>query len=152
MRSLLAVAVAAPLLLAACSGEPVADQASTSATPEGVTAAPVDPGASPAEPEAAAPTPAPQPARPDAGGMATDRFADAVLEQIKIDSPDTFSDQLITIALSPLLRQLAASADIDTRVASKGPRVTLTMTGAESTCVVTVTDEPRARGVVCKSA
>lgn len=148
MRSLLAVAVAAPLLLAACSGEPVADQASTSATPEGVTAAPVDP----AEPEAAAPTPAPQPARPDAGGMATDRFADAVLEQIKIDSPDTFSDQLITIALSPLLRQLAASADIDTRVASKGPRVTLTMTGAESTCVVTVTDEPRARGVVCKSA
>lgn len=84
--------------------------------------------------------------------MATDRFADAVLEQIKIDSPDTFGDQLVTIALSPLLRQLAASADITTRVASKGPRVTLTMTGADSTCVVTVTDEPRARGVVCKAA
>lgn len=84
--------------------------------------------------------------------MATDRFADAVLEQLKIDSPDTFTDQLITIALSPLMRQLASSADITTRVDSDGPRVKLTMSGPDSICVVTVTDAPQARGVACKSA
>lgn len=79
-------------------------------------------------------------------------MADAVLEQLKIDSPDTFSDQLITIALSPLMRQLSSTADITTRVDSDGPRVRLTLSGPGSTCVVTVTDEPRARGVVCKAA
>lgn len=84
--------------------------------------------------------------------MDTDRLADAVLEQLKIDYPDTFTDQLITIALSPLMRQFAATADVTTRVASEGPRVTLTLTGDDATCVITVTDEPRARGVVCKQA
>ena len=84
--------------------------------------------------------------------MATDRLADAVLEQLKIDSPDTFSDQLITIALSPLMRQFASTADVTTRVDSKGDRVMLTLKGDDSTCVITVTDEPRARGVVCKGA
>ena len=106
-----------------------------------------------AEPPASAePEPAPTgaPSRPSAQGMATDRLADAVLEQLKIDSADTFSDQLITIALSPLMRQLASTADITTRVESDGPKVRLTMKGTDSTCVITVTDEPRARGVVCK--
>ncbi len=84
--------------------------------------------------------------------MPTDRFADAVLEQLKIDSPDTFSDQLITIALSPLTRQLAATAELTTRVASKGSKVTLTLAGDDGTCIVTVSDEPQARGVVCKPA
>ena len=84
--------------------------------------------------------------------MDTDRLADAVLEQLKIDSPDTFSDQLVTIALSPLMRQLASTAEVTTRVASKGQRVTLTLRGDDGTCVITVTDEPRARGVVCKAA
>lgn len=83
--------------------------------------------------------------------MDTDRLADAVLEQLKIDSPDTFSDQLVTIALSPLMRQLASTAEVTTRVASKGERVTLTLTGDDGTCVITVTDKPRARGVVCKA-
>ena len=84
--------------------------------------------------------------------MATDRLADAVLEQLRIDSPDTFSDQLITIALSPLMRQFATTADVTTRVASKGQKVTFTIAGDDGTCVITVTDEPRARGVVCKAA
>ena len=82
--------------------------------------------------------------------MATDRFADAVLEQLKIDSADTFSDQLITIALSPLMRQLASTAGLTTRVASRGDKVTLTLAGTDGTCIVTVTDKPRARGVACK--
>ena len=155
MRSVLALAMAAPLLLAACSGAPASDEASTSVAPQSATGVPADPSTTPDQSDttvAPSPSTAPQPAKPDVGGMATDRFADAVLEQIKIDSPDSFSDQLITIALSPLLRQLAASADMTTRVASKGAKVTLTMTGEDGTCVVTVTDEPRARGVVCKAA
>jgi len=116
--------------------------------PQGWTGSPTEPSAAPE----ADVTPAPviTPSRPSAEGMATDRLADAVLEQLKIDSVDTFADQLITIALSPLMRQLASTADITTRVESDGPKVKLTMKGADSTCVITVTDEPRARGVVCK--
>ena len=110
----------------------------------------------PAAESPAAPTPAPAPtsapAKPSAANMETDRLADAVLEQLKLDWPDTLADQLITISLSPLMRQLASTADVTTRVASKGPKVTLTLTGDDATCVVTVTDAPRARGVVCKQA
>ena len=122
-----------------------------SSTPASASSAvPAEPSAQPSS-EASTPSSAAQ-SRPSAEGMSTDRMADAVLEQLKIDSPDTFSDQLITIALSPLLRQLSSTADITTRVDSDGPRVTLTLSGPESTCVVTVTDEPRARGVICKQA
>ncbi len=149
MRSALAAALAAPLLLVACSGSP------ESASPTASTPASA-PAAEDAVPEEAAPAPAAPksvtPVRPSAEGMATDRLADAVLEQLKIDSPDTFTDQLITIALSPLMRQFASTADVTTRVDSQGPKVKLTLAGAESTCVITVTDEPRARGVVCKQA
>jgi len=98
------------------------------------------------------PATAPAPSKPNAADMDTDRLADSVLEQLKIDSPDTFSDQLVTIALSPLMRQLSSTADVTTRVGSKGDRVTLTLTGDDGTCVITVTDVPRARGVVCKPA
>jgi hypothetical protein len=140
MRAPLALALAGPLLLVACSAGATAGDVSS----------PSESSAAASDAPAAAPTPA-QP-RPSVEGMATDRLADAVLEQLKIDSPDTFTDQLITIALSPLMRQLASSADITTRVDSDGPKVGLTMSGADSICVITVTDEPRARGVVCKSA
>jgi hypothetical protein len=48
------------------------------------------------------------------------------------------------------MRQLASTAELTTRVASKGDRVTLTLAGTDGTCIVTVTDKPQARGVVCK--
>jgi hypothetical protein len=150
MRSAVAVALAAPLLLAACSAAPAAESGSAPMKPQDPTTAATEPSVTP---EAGpAPTPTASPSRPSAEGMATDRLADAVLEQLKIDSVDTFADQLITIALSPLMRQLASTADITTRVESDGPKVKLTMKGEDSTCVITVTDEPRARGVVCRSA
>lgn len=154
MRAHLALALAGPLLLVACSAGATADDVSSPAASESSAAASTEPtsdsSATASDAPAAAATPAPS--RPSAEGMATDRLADAVLEQLKIDSPDSFTDQLITIALSPLMRQLASSADITTRVDSDGPKVKLTMSGADSICVITVTDEPRARGVVCKSA
>ena len=142
MRVLPALALAGTVLTAtACSADTSdSDDAPASASPTSSSAA--------AAPE----SPAPAPQKPSAADMATDRLADSVLEQLKIDSPDTFSDQLVTIALSPLMRQLASTADVTTRVASKGPKVTLTLTGDDASCVITVTDAPQARGVVCKAA
>jgi len=142
---LMAVALATTALMAAGCTSGAAEDAAAAATAAESSAA----ESSAAEPS---PTESSAPSKPSAADMATDRLADAVLEQLKIDWPDTFSDQLITIALSPLMRQLASTADVSTRVASKGNRVTLTLTGADGVCVITVTDEPRARGVVCKQA
>ena len=152
MRIPLALALAGTALLAtACStGTPAStDPATSSPAAASSAAAPVTPEAT--APSTTAPSTA-APEKPSAADMATDRLADAVLEQLKIDSPDTFTDQLVTIALSPLMRQLASTADVTTRVATKGPKVTLTLTGDDGTCVITVSDEPRARGVVCKAA
>jgi hypothetical protein len=148
MRVSLALAIAAPLLLVACSAEAATVESAAPTSPQD---APASSSAASA-PETVEPSAAPAPSKPSAEGMATDRLADAVLEQLKIDSPDSFTDQLITIALSPLMRQLASTADVTTRVDSDGPKVKLTLAGRDSTCVLTVSDEPRARGVVCRSA
>ena len=149
----IALAGAALLALSACSGGSASSESSAAAD---TSAAEAPAAEAPAAESPAAPTPAPTPtsapAKPSAANMETDRLADAVLEQLKLDWPDTLADQLITISLSPLMRQLASTADVTTRVASKGPKVTLTLTGDDATCVVTVTDAPRARGVVCKQA
>lgn len=149
----IALAGAALLALSACSGGSASSESSAAAD---TSAAEAPAAETPAAESPAAPTPAPAPtsapAKPSAANMETDRLADAVLEQLKLDWPDTLADQLITISLSPLMRQLASTADVTTRVASKGPKVTLTLTGDDATCVVTVTDAPRARGVVCKQA
>ena len=154
MRIPLALALAGTALLAtACStGTSTSSDPTTSApaVAESSAAVPATPEASASAETSAPSTSAPE--KPSAADMATDRLADAVLEQLKIDSPDTFTDQLVTIALSPLMRQLASTADVTTRVATKGPKVTLTLTGDDGTCVITVSDEPRARGVVCKAA
>lgn len=154
MRIPVALALAGTaLLVTACSTGTSAssDPASSSLKPQGFTGAPASPEVTASAEASTAPS-ASAPDKPSAADMATDRLADAVLEQLKIDSPDTFSDQLVTIALSPLMRQLASTADVTTRVATKGPKVTLTLTGDDGTCVITVSDEPRARGVVCKAA
>lgn len=157
MRIALALALAGTALVAtACStGTSTSSDPATSAPAAESSAAAPEATAS-SEPPAPAPSSAAPstsaPEKPSAADMATDRLADAVLEQLKIDSPDTFTDQLVTIALSPLMRQLASTADVTTRVATKGPKVTLTLTGDDGTCVITVSDEPRARGVVCKAA
>jgi len=87
--------------------------------------------------------------KPQAKGMAVDAFADAVLDQLKFSGPGTLSDQLVTIAMSPLTRQMASSADISTRLDSKGAKVILTLAGGDVTCKITVTDAPAARGVNC---
>jgi hypothetical protein len=152
-RPVIALALAGTaLLVAACSaGSADAPTAAPSDAPAASSASSAP--ASEPSPSASVSTEASAPAvpsKPSAADMATDRFADAVLEQLKIDSADTFSDQLITIALSPLMRQLASTAELTTRVASKGDRVTLTLAGTDGTCIVTVTDKPQARGVVCK--
>lgn len=152
MRTTLALALVGPLLLVACSSGATTDEASSPVVSESSAAASTEPSPESTFEASEAPSAIPAPSKPSVEGMATDRLADAVLEQLKIDSPDTFTDQLITMALSPLMRQLTSTAAITTRVDSSGPKVKLTMSGADSICVITVTDEPRARGVICKSA
>ena len=156
MRTLSVLTLAGTaLLIAACSAGPSAstgDSASSPTPSAPATAVTESPAPESPAPESPAPESPAAPKKPSAADMETDRLADAVLEQLKIDWPDTLSDQLITIALSPLMRQLASTAEVTTSVASKGPKVTLTMTGEDSICVITVTDQPRARGVVCKAA
>ncbi len=101
------------------------------------------------EPESSAPAGSVDQVKPQAQGMAVDAFADAVLDQLKFAGPGTLSDQLVTIAMSPLTRQMASSADIGTRLDAKGEKVIFTLTGSDMTCKVTVTDAPAARGVNC---
>lgn len=149
----------AAAVLSGCSSEPVGITSSSSLKPQGFTGSAENPSSSMApdasDPTAPASTESPDAAsgdtqvRPNAEGMAVETLADAVLDQVTMTSPDSFSDQLVTIAMSPLLREMAASADISAQLDSKGEKVLLVLSGDEVTCRVAVTDEPAARGVVC---
>ncbi|MEX1209643.1 MAG: hypothetical protein WEA35_02075 [Candidatus Nanopelagicales bacterium] len=142
----IASVLAGGLLTAACASTAASEPAPTSpssAAPS-VSASPEAPSPSPSPPDTTTQ------AKPTVAGMATDRFADAVLEQIAFESVDQLGDQLVMVAMSPLLRQLAASADITTNLKSKGDIVALVVSGSDATCTIRVTDAPRARGVVCR--
>lgn len=148
--TIIAAALAGTALLAACSA--AADGAGVSASPASTkpmgSATPTTPAApQSAEPDATGA--GGDQVRPNAEGMAVDALADAVLDQLKIDAAETFGDQLVTIAMSPLLREMAASADITTRLDSQGKRVILELSGSGMDCRIVVTDQPRARGVEC---
>ena len=142
--------------LAACSSSAEGGEAASSTSSVTSESAATSPNPSASEPPAPQ-TPVPgesdlsaaDQVKPQAAGMAVDAFADAVLDQLKFAGPGTLSDQLVTIAMSPLTRQMASSADISTRLDSKGARVILTLSGSDVTCKITVTDAPAARGVAC---
>lgn len=139
-----ALGAAGILLLSACSGSTGVGEATQSGS-----------AASSSDSTSASATPATSgsaaaPAKPDLDPMAVDALADAVLGELDINAPDTFSDQLVTIAMSPLTRELAAAAGVTTALDSKGSRVVFTMTGEDVICLITVSDAPRARGVICR--
>lgn len=82
-------------------------------------------------------------------------LADAIVDQLGTTDPARLSDELVTIAVSPQLRQVAASYGVTTSIDVKGPRVILTITGEglnkSQTCEVAVADAPNAaRGFSCK--
>ena len=152
--------VAGIALLAGCGS---AADGSTSSTPAGApssaassASAPSDGGSSAsASPESAAT------ASPEASASASVpedpayTLADAIVDQLGTTDPARLSDELVTIAVSPQLRQVAASYGVTTSIDVKGARVILTITGEELgktlTCEVTVADAPNAaRGFVCK--
>ena len=124
--------------------------AATSSAPASSAAAP---SASPSLdiPSPAASTAAPAPS--ESASVPTDPayvVADAIIDQLTSTQPDNLSDELVTIAVSPQLRQLADAYKVTTAIDVKGPRVTLTIEGDGQTCVVTVADTPNpARGFVC---
>lgn len=141
--------LAAAAVLSACSSEPVGITSSSSLKPQGFTGS----AETPAAPTAPVPTPTSATGdtqvRPNAEDMSVETMADAVLDQVKMSSPNSFSDQLVTIAMSPLLREMVASADIRAQLDSKGDKVLLVLQRDGVTCRVTVTDQPAARGVTC---
>ena len=146
-------AAASALLVTGCSGA-ASDLAATAST-DSTSSSTASPAPEPQPESTMDSTPedaggaAVDQVKPQAKGMAVDAFADAVLDQLKFSGPGTLSDQLVTIAMSPLTRQMASSADISTRLDSKGAKVIFTLAGGDVTCKITVTDAPAARGVNC---
>lgn len=113
------------------------------------------PSESPAPAESPTPAASSESAAPSPSATTSDdpayTLADAIVDQLGTTPPDRLSDELVTIAVSPQLRQVAASYDVTTGIDVKGARVVLTITSADMTCDVTVADAPTAaRGFICK--
>ena len=149
----LVAGTAAVALVTGCgsSAEPTASSsAPASSSPTLDIASPSAP-ASPAASESAtgeSAAPSPSASVPEAPAYT---LADAIVDQLGTTPPDALSDELVTIAVSPQLRQVAAAYDVTTGIDVKGPRVVLTITGKDATCEVTVADAPAAaRGFACK--
>lgn len=163
----LVAVVGAAALLSGCGSS---SDASTSPAPPASSAAPsasgsLDIGAPSAGSESAAPSggaasdsAAPSDAASPSASVPTNpayTLADAIVDQLGTTPPESLSDELVTIAVSPQLRQVAATYGVTTAIDVKGPRVILTITGKDldkvTTCVVTVADAPQAaRGFACE--
>lgn len=77
-------------------------------------------------------------------------IGDAILDQVKFTDPTGLVDQLVTIAMSPLTREVAAQNGLKTTMEEKGKGLVLVIVGKDGTCRVTVSDEPtKARGISC---
>jgi len=103
MRTLSVLTLAGTaLLIAACSAGPSASTGDSASSPTpsapaaAVTASPAPESPAPEPPATESPAPEPEspapPKKPSAADMETDRLADAVLEQLKIDWPDTLTE------------------------------------------------------------
>ena len=147
--------------LSACAsgdtaGEPAPASASSapeSAAPE--SAAPESAAPESAAPESAAPestvpeSAAPESAAPEQAGP--QYVADAILAELLSGQDSTLTDQLVTIAMSPVTRQMTETLGLEARLKTRGDATLLVISGPDSQCTVTVSDPPReARGVSCR--
>lgn len=129
----------------------------TSAVPESATPqspAPDSPAPESAAPESAAPeSAAPESAAPEsaAGQQGPQYVADAILGELSSQGASSLTDQLVTIAMSPVTRQLAEELGLKAELKTKGDAVLLVISRGDEQCTVTVSDPPRmARGVSCR--
>jgi len=142
--------------LSACAsgdtaGEPAAASASSapeSAAPEST--APESAAPESTVPESAAPeSAAPESAAPEQAGP--QYVADAILAELLSGQDSTLTDQLVTIAMSPVTRQMTETLGLEARLKTRGDATLLVISGPDSQCTVTVSDPPReARGVSCR--
>ena len=142
--------------LSACAsgdtaGEPATASASSapeSAAPE--SAAPESTAPESTVPESAAPeSTAPETAAPEQAGP--QYVADAILAELLSGQDSTLTDQLVTIAMSPVTRQMTETLGLEARLKTRGDATLLVISGPDSQCTVTVSDPPReARGVSCR--
>ena len=148
--TLVRVAAAAACLsvaaLSACaSGDSAETTASASTAPATTSAVPES-----AAPESAAPeSTAPESAAAERKGP--QYVADAVLGELSAQGASSLTDQLVTIAMSPVTRQLTEELDLKAELKTKGDAVLLVISRGDEQCTVTASDPPRmARGVSCR--
>ncbi len=103
-----------------------------------------------AAPESTAPeSTAPETAAPEQAGP--QYVADAILAELLSGQDSTLTDQLVTIAMSPVTRQMTETLGLEARLKTRGDATLLVISGPDSQCTVTVSDPPReARGVSCR--
>jgi len=141
--------------LSACaSGDSAETTASASAAPSTTSAVPES--ATPQSPAPDSPAPesaAPESAAPEsaAGQQGPQYVADAILGELSSQGASSLTDQLVTIAMSPVTRQLAEELGLKAELKTKGDAVLLVISRGDEQCTVTVSDPPRmARGVSCR--
>ena len=132
--------------------------ATTSAAPQ--SAAPESAASESAAPESAAPesavpeSAAPESAAPESAAperQGPQYVADAILGELSPQGASSLTDQLVTIAMSPVTRQLTEELDLKAELKTKGDAVLLVISRGDEQCTVTASDPPRmARGVSCR--
>ncbi|MFM9136436.1 MAG: hypothetical protein ACKOT0_13550 [bacterium] len=134
------------LALTACAS---GDASGDAASPAPTSAAPESAAPESAAPETAAPEPAaPTAAAPERGPQ---YVADAILAELTSGGDTTLTDQLVTIAMSPVTRQLTEQLGLKAQLKTKGDAVLLVISGGDVRCTVSASDPPRpSRGVSCR--
>lgn len=137
--------------LSACaSGDTAGEPATASASSAPESTAPESAAPESAAPESPAPeSTAPETAAPEQAGP--QYVADAILAELLSGQDSTLTDQLVTIAMSPVTRQMTETLGLEARLKTRGDATLLVISGPDSQCTVTVSDPPReARGVSCR--
>ena len=137
--------------LSACaSGDTAGEPATASASSAPESTAPESAAPESAAPESAAPeSTVPEGAAPEQAGP--QYVADAILAELLSGQDSTLTDQLVTIAMSPVTRQMTETLGLEARLKTRGDATLLVISGPDSQCTVTVSDPPReARGVSCR--
>lgn len=109
-------------------------------TPSASPSATSSPGSS-----AATPSDASDAASPSASPAAVDpayTVADAIVDQLNTIPPAALTSELVTIAVSPQLRQVASQYGVTTGIDVRGADVSISVESERLVCRVTVADPP----------
>lgn len=144
----LALITAGLLMVAGCASgddevapaEPSTTMSMSTPTPSASPSATSSPGSS-----AATPSDASDAASPSASPAAVDpayTVADAIVDQLNTIPPAALTSELVTIAVSPQLRQVASQYGVTTGIDVRGADVSISVESERLVCRVTVADPP----------